>query len=131
VTEFSGDITNPTGIAFDNSVRCLLAAGWMASSIASTPFKEAVPFARALGVATGIAFDSSDIMFVGDRSGMIYKVNGIGEESPWAQLEPSVSAYHLAFGPRCLFVCHRTDRRQLDSVMRVNPDGEASVFYKD
>ena len=38
-------------------------------------------------------------LYVGDRTGTIYKVNGIGEETAWAELEPSVSAYHLAFGP--------------------------------
>ena len=60
-----------------------------------TPFKEAVAFARNLGVATGIAFDSQGLMHVGDRTGTIFKVNGIGEERAWTQLEPSVSAFHL------------------------------------
>ena len=63
-----------------------------------TPFKEAVAFARNLGVATGIAFDGTGVMYVGDRTGTIFKVNGIGEEKAWVQLEPSVSAFHLAFG---------------------------------
>jgi hypothetical protein len=58
-----------------------------------TPFKEAVTFARNLGVATGVAFDSSGVMHVGDRTGTIFKVNGIGEERAWAQIEPSVSAF--------------------------------------
>ena len=38
-------------------------------------------------------------MHVGDRTGTIFKVNGIGEERAWTQIEPSVSAFHLAFGP--------------------------------
>jgi sugar lactone lactonase YvrE len=95
-----------------------------------TPFKEAVPFVRNLGVATGIAFDDSDTMYVGDRTGTIYKVNGIGEESVWAQLEPSVSAYHLAVGPdNALYVAGPTVA-SFDSIMRVNEDGEVGVFYK-
>jgi sugar lactone lactonase YvrE len=95
-----------------------------------TPFKEAVPFARNLGVATGIAFDAADTMYVGDRTGTIYKVNGIGEETAWAQLESSVSAYHLAFGPDGdLFVTGPTVA-SFDSVWRINPGGEVSVFYR-
>ncbi len=66
-------------------------------------------------------------MYVGDRTGTIYKVNGIGEETAWAQLEPSVSAYHLAVGPdEALYVTGPTVA-SFDSVMRVDPDGEVSV----
>src|SRR4030095_13713901 len=80
--------------------------------------------------ATGIAVDHSDAMYVGDRTGTIYKVNGIGEETAWAQLEPSVSAYHLAVGPDdALYVAGPTVA-SFDSIMRVDQDGDATVFYK-
>lgn len=130
VTEFSGDITNPTGIAFDSTGQMFVSSRMDGNIYRITPFKEAVPFARNLGVATGIAFDRSDTMYVGDRTGVIYKVNGIGEESVWAQLEPSVSAYHLAVGPdEALYVTGPTVG-SFDSVMRVDDHGDASVFYR-
>ena len=130
VTEFSGDITNPTGIAFDSSGQMFVSSRMDGVVYRITPFKEAVPFARNLGVATGIAFDAADTMYVGDRTGTIYKVNGIGEETAWAQLEPSVSAYHLAFNPAGdLFVTGPTVA-SFDCVWRVNQRGEVSVFYK-
>jgi DNA-binding beta-propeller fold protein YncE len=130
VTEFSGDITNPTGIAFDSSGQMFVSSRMDGIVYRITPFKEAVPFARGLGIATGITFDGADMMFVGDRSGTIYKVNGIGEETPWAQLEPSVSAYHLAFGPDNYLYVTGPTVASFDSIMRVNPEGEVSVFYK-
>jgi sugar lactone lactonase YvrE len=130
INEFSGDITNPTGIAFDSTGQIFVSSRMDGSVYRITPFKEAVPFVRNLGVATGIAFDDSDTMYVGDRTGTIYKVNGIGEESVWAQLEPSVSAYHLAVGPdNALYVAGPTVA-SFDSIMRVNKDGEVGVFYK-
>jgi len=130
INEFSGDITNPTGIAFDSTGQIFVSSRMDGSVYRITPFKEAVPFARNLGVATGIAFDDSDTMYVGDRTGTIYKVNGIGEESVWAQLEPSVSAYHLAVGlDNALYVAGPTVA-SFDSIMLVNKDGEVSVFYK-
>src|ERR1700682_744561 len=130
ITEFSGDITNPTGIAFDSRGQMFVSSRMDGTVYRITPFKEAVSFVRNLGVATGIAFDQSDIMYVGDRTGTIYKVNGIGEESAWAQLEPSVSAYHLAVGPdEALYVAGPTVA-SFDSIMRVNADGEVGVFYK-
>jgi sugar lactone lactonase YvrE len=129
-TEFSGDITNPTGIAFDSTGQIFVSSRMDGNVYRVTPFKEAVPFARNLGVATGIAFDHSDTMYVGDRTGTIYKVNGIGEETAWAQLEPSVSAYHLAVGPdEALYVAGPTVA-SFDSVMRVDADGDVSVFYR-
>jgi len=130
ITEFSGDITNPTGIAFDSRGQMFVSSRMDGTVYRITPFKEAVPFARGLGVATGIAFDSDDTMYVGDRTGTIYKVNGIGEETIWAQLEPSVSAFHLAVGPdNALYVTGPTVA-SFDSIMRVAPDGGASTFYK-
>ena len=69
-------------------------------------------------------------MYVGDRTGTIYKINGIGEERVWAQIEPSVSAYHLAFGPdESLYIAGPTVS-SFDSIWRVNKDGETDVFFK-
>lgn len=130
VTEFSGDITNPTGIAFDSSGQMFVSSRMDGTVYRITPFKEALPFARNLGVATGIAFDRSDTMYVGDRTGTIYKVNGIGEDSAWAQLEPSVSAYHLAFGPDGNLYVTGPTVASFDSVWRISVSGEVSVFYK-
>jgi sugar lactone lactonase YvrE len=130
VTEFSGDITNPTGIAFDSAGQMFVSSRMDGTVYRITPFKEAVPFAMNLGVATGIAFDRSDTMYVGDRTGTIYKVNSIGEEIAWAQLEASVSAYHLAVGPdEALYVTGPTVG-SFDSVMRIDAKGEVGVFYK-
>lgn len=130
ITEFSGDITNPTGIAFDSRGEMFVTSRMDGTVYRITPFKEAVPFAQGLGVATGIAFDQDDVMYVGDRTGTIYKVNGIGEETAWVQLEPSVSAYHLAVGrDNALYVTGPTVA-SFDSVMRVAADGSVSTFYK-
>lgn len=130
ITEFSGDIVNPTGIAFDSTGQMFVSSRMDGTVYRITPFKEALPFARNLGIPTGIAFDSSDTMYVGDRTGTIFKVNGIGEETPWAQLEPSVAAYHLAAGPdESLFVTGPTVA-SFDSVMRVDADGNVSTFFR-
>lgn len=130
VSEFSGDVVNPTGIAFDSTGQMFVTSRLEGIVYRITPFKEAVPFARNLGVATGIAFDRADTMYVGDRTGRIYKVNGIGEETPWAQLEPSVSAYHLAMGPDDVLYVTGPTVASFDSIVRVDRDGEVSVFFK-
>jgi sugar lactone lactonase YvrE len=130
VSEYSGDIPNPTGIAFGPDGQMFVSSRLEGVVYKVTPFKEAVAFARNLGVATGIAFDRSGVMFVGDRTGTIFRVNGIGEERAWTQLEPSVSAFHLAFGPdNALYVTGPTVT-SFDCVWRINEDGETDVFFK-
>ena len=86
VSEYSGDISNPTGIAFGPDDEMFVTSRLEGIVYKVTPFKEAVAFARNLGVATGIAFDSKGLMHIGDRTGTIYRVNGIGEERAWTKI---------------------------------------------
>lgn len=130
VSEYSGDIPNPTGIAFGPDGQMFVSSRLEGVVYKVTPFKEAVAFARNLGVATGIAFDRSGTMYVGDRTGTIYRVNGIGEERAWTQLEPSVSAFHLAFGPDDALYVTGPTVTSFDCVWRINADGETDVFFK-
>jgi sugar lactone lactonase YvrE len=130
VSEYSGDITNPTGIAFGNDGQMFVTSRLDGVVYRLTPFKEAVAFARNLGVATGIAFDRAGVMYVGDRAGTIYKVNGIGEEKAWAQIEPSVSAYHLAFGPDDRLYVTGPTVTSFDSIWQIDQDGNPGVFHK-
>jgi sugar lactone lactonase YvrE len=130
VSEYSGDIPNPTGIAFGPDGDMFVTSRLEGVVYKVTPFKEAVTFARNLGVATGVAFDQDGVMHVGDRTGTIFKVNGIGEERAWTQIEPSVSAFHLAFGrDGSLYVAGPTVT-SFDCIWRIDPDGEVDVFFK-
>ena len=130
VSEYSGDIPNPTGIAFSPEGEMYVTSRLEGIVYKLTPFKEAVVFARNLGVATGIAFDREGLMHVGDRTGTIFKVNGIGEERAWTQIEPSVSAYHLAFGPDDSLYIAGPTVTSFDSICRIDPEGQTDVFFK-
>ena len=130
LSEFSGDITNPSGIAFDNTGQMYVTSRLDGTVYRLSSFGEPVAFAKDLGVATGLAFDRAGNLYVGDRTGTIHRVNAVGESTEWAQLDASVSAYHLAFGPDgALYVAGPTVS-SYDSVMRVDPSGEASVFFR-
>ena len=130
VSEYSGDVPNPTGIAFGPEGEMFVSSRLEGVVYRINPFKEAVPFARNLGVATGIAFDRNGVMHVGDRTGTIFKVNGIGEERAWTQIEPSVSAFHLAFGPDDSLYISGPTVTSFDSIWRINPDGDLDTFFK-
>ncbi|MET0645854.1 MAG: gluconolaconase [Pyrinomonadaceae bacterium] len=130
LTPVTGEIVNPTGIAFDSLGQMYVTSRLDGTVYRVTPFHEVVPFARDLGVATGLAFDRAGRMYVGDRTGTIHRVNGKGEAEVWALLEPSVAAYHLAFGPdEQLYVTGPTVSSS-ESVQRIDRDGRTSVFFK-
>src|SRR5207248_3004637 len=69
-------------------------------------------------------------LYVGDRSGTIFKIARDRQIFVFATLEPSVSAYHLAFGPKGnLFVTGPTNCG-FDSVHKIDPHGAVSSFYR-
>ena len=130
IEEFSGDIINPTGIAFDRIGRMFVTSRLDGTIYRVTPLKEVVMFAGELGIATGLAFNRQGEMFAGDRGGKIYRVNEIGEAVPWAELEPSVSAYHLACGPDDALYVTGPTVSSFDSITRFDDDGRGSVFFR-
>jgi streptogramin lyase len=126
---FLTDVVNPTGLAFNPDGEMFITSRYDGNVYKVTPFKESEVFARNLGTATGIAFNHEGKMFVGDRAGTIYAVNEIGESSTFATLEPSMAAYHLAFGPDGYLYVTGPNISSFDSVMRISPDGEVSRFF--
>ena len=65
----------------------------------ATPNGNISVYVEGMGVATGIAFDDERNMYVGDRSGTIFKISPERQIFVFATIEPSIAAYHLAFGP--------------------------------
>ena len=79
-------------------------------------------YATDLGVATGLAFSPDGDLFVGDRSGTIFRVRPDRQVETFATLPPSVAAFHLAYGPdSCLYVTAPTLATH-DALYRITPD---------
>jgi sugar lactone lactonase YvrE len=130
VTEFSGDIQNPTGIAFDAAGQMFVTNRADGVVLRVDQFREATSFVTDLGTATGLAFDRDGFLFVGDRTGTIFRIDRSGFATAWAEIEPSVSAFHLAFGPDGnLYVTGPTVSSN-ESVLRIDRLGEVSVFFR-
>jgi sugar lactone lactonase YvrE len=126
---FLTDIINPTGMAFSPHGEMYITSRYDGVVYRVTPFREVEEFARNLGIATGIAFDTEGRMFVGDRSGTIYLINEIGEPTTFATIEPSMAAYHLAFGPDGYLYVTGPTLSSFDAVLRISPDGEVTRFF--
>jgi len=128
--EMTAFILNPTGIAFDEHDRLVVSNRADGEVCQINRDDEVVPIASELGVATGIAFDKEGTLYVGDRGGTIFRVSGLGAVETWAILEPSVSAYHLAFDRDGNLFVSAPSLCSYDSVFRIDESGLDEVFFK-
>ena len=125
------DVLNPTGVAFDPKGQLYVTNRANGEVCRISYDTEAIPYAMELGIATGVAFDKDGLMYVGDRSGTIYQVAGLGSVTPFATLEPSVSAYHLAFDPEGNLCVCAPGLSSFDSISVFDKDGyKAGDFYR-
>jgi sugar lactone lactonase YvrE len=87
-------------------------------------------FVEGMNIATGLAFDGEQNLYVGDRKGTIWKISPERQIYVFATVEESIAAYHLAFGPdNHLYVTGPTTS-SFDSVYRVNPAGDVEIYYR-
>lgn len=130
VKPFLSELMNATGMAFDRAGQLYVSSRFDGTVYRVAPNGTMSAYAQGMGVATGMAFDGDENLYVGDRSGTIFKISRDRQIFVFATLEPSVAAYHLAFGPGGnLFITGPTTS-SFDPVYRISPQGEVSVFYR-
>jgi len=130
VTPFLSDLMNATSIAFDRAGQMYVSSRMHGTVHRVAPNGTMSVYAEGMGVATGIAFDRAGNLYVGDRSGTIFKIAPDRQIFVFATLEPSVSAYHLSFGPQGdLFVTGPTTS-SFDCVYKIDAQGSVSTFFR-
>jgi len=130
VKPFVTELMNPTGLALDRYGTLYVSCRNDGTIHRITPDGRATQWVEGMGIATGLAMDRDANLFVGDRSGTIFKISPDRQIFVFATLEPSIAAYHLAFSPSGeLFVTGPTTS-SFDRLFRITPGGEVSVFYR-
>jgi sugar lactone lactonase YvrE len=87
-------------------------------------------YAEGMGIATGIAFDKNENLYVGDRSGTVFKIGRDRQIYVFATIEPSISAYHLAFANDGTLYLTGPTTSSFDSVYAIDPHGKVATFYR-
>jgi sugar lactone lactonase YvrE len=127
---FLNELMNATSMAFDPRGTLYVSSRHDGFVYQVTPNGNMSVYVEGMGVATGIAFDGQQNLYVGDRSGTIFKIGPDRQIFVFATLEPSMAAYHLAFGPdKYLYVTGPTTS-SFDCVHRISDHGEVEVFYR-
>ena len=130
VKPFLSDVMNATSIAIDREGQLYVSSRHDGTVYRVAQNGTMSSYAEGMGVATGIAFDREQNLYVGDRSGTIFKIARDRQIFVFATLEPSVSAYHLAFDPKGdLFVTGPTTS-SFDAVYRIDTHGTVTNFFR-
>ena len=87
-------------------------------------------YAEGMGVATGAAFDAEGNLFVGDRSGTIFKINPQRQIFVHATLEPSVAAYHLAVNAAGTLFVTAPSLSSNEAIWAIEPNGDTRAWYR-
>src|SRR5580704_6216659 len=130
VKPFVAEMMNATSIAFDREGQMYVSSRHDGAVYRVGRNGTMSAYSEGMGIATGIAFDQEQNLYVGDRSGTIFKIARDRQIFVFATLDPSVSAYHLAFSPSGDLYVTGPTTSSFDAVYRVNPNGEAEVFYR-
>ena len=130
VEPFLSGIANPTSLAFGPDGYLYVSSRHEGMVYRVDQRGTLATFASQLGIATGLAFDAQGQLYVGDRRGAIHQVADNGTARVFARLEPSMTAYHLAFGDGGgLYVSYPTLSGS-DQIYRIAPDGTVEPFVR-
>ena len=127
---FLTEIMNATGLAVDNEGVLYVSSRYDGIVYQASANGNASVYVEGMGVATGLAFDQEENLYVGDRSGTIFKISRTRQIYVFATLEPSVAAYHLAFGLDGNLYVSGPTTSSYDAIFRISPAGEVETFYR-
>ncbi len=130
VKPFVSDIINPTGLIFDKSGNLLISSRSNGTIYSVNPDGQVEVYAEGMGVATGMAFDTGGNLYVGDRTGTIFKISPNRQIFVFATIEPSIAAYHLAMGPGDELYISGPTTSSFDSLYCVHPNGNVDVVCR-
>lgn len=128
--ELPVEVMNPTGIAFSPTGKMYVTNRADGALLRIERGEEAVLVTNGLGIPTGLAFGLDGDIYVGDRSGVINRVSESGIYERFAELEPSVAAYHLAFGPDGRLYVSSPGFWSHDAIYAVDKSGKVERFVK-
>jgi len=130
VKPYITDLLNPTGLAIDRDSNLFVSCRHDGTIHRVSPEGQSMQWIEGMGIATGLAFDRAGNLYVGDRSGTIFKIGPDREIFVFATLEPSLSAYHLAFSPSGDLYVTGPTTSSYERVYKITPAGEVSTFYR-
>jgi sugar lactone lactonase YvrE len=130
IKPFLHEMMNATGLALDRSGSLYVSSRYDGTVYRVAQNGTMTSYAEGMGVATGIAFDREGSLYVGDRSGTIFKIGRDRQIFVFATMEPSIAAFHLAFGNSGTLYVTGPTTSSFDAIYQIDPHGTVSEFYR-
>ncbi len=130
LAELPGQEMNPSGLALGPDGKLYVTNRALGELYVIDNDLEATRIASGLGIATGIAFDKDGLIYVGDRSGTIFRSEPGGIPEQFAMIEPSVAAFHLAFGPDGRLYVTAPGLASRDAIYAVDEQGRVETYLR-
>ncbi len=130
VTAFLKGIVNPTGLLFRPDGTLLVSSRHDGTIYEVSASGEMEVFAQGMGIATGLAIDGKENIYVGDRTGTVFKISPDRKIFVFATLEPSVAAYHMASSPDGELFVTAPSTSSFDSIFRIDPEGVVKIWRR-
>jgi len=127
---FTCEIMNPTGLAFSPDGQLYISSRHDGTVLKYTDFDHLDVVAEDLGIPCGLVFDSNGNLYVGDRTGKIWKIDKAGHKTEFVSLEPSISAYHLAIDCEDRIYVTGPTFAARDSLYRISVDGTVETILR-
>jgi sugar lactone lactonase YvrE len=128
---FLTDIANATSMVCDRAGALYVSSRYDGTVRKVQPDGSSEIVAHDLGVTCGLAFGSDGTMFVGDRSGTVFRIGSSAHVVPFVSLPPSLAAFHLAMGPGDTLYVTAPTMATYDHVYRIDRQGAVSVVSSE
>ncbi|MFQ5656763.1 MAG: gluconolaconase [Candidatus Methylomirabilales bacterium] len=132
----SGDVeplaaapVNPTGLALQPDGSLLTSSRYEGRVYRILPTGDMEVVAEDLGIATGLYLDDAGVLYIGDRTGTVYRLPPGGHAEAFASLPPSVAAFHLTRGPDGNLYATAPTLSNEDVIYRINRFGDAEPYW--
>ena len=116
---FSSAIVNPTSMAFDPDGRLYVLEPIRGHGLSRRAGRHAELFATDLGVACGLAFAPDGTLFVGDRSGTIFRVDASGRARRSRRCRPAWPRFIWRSAPTAASTSRRRRLARHDALYRI------------
>src|SRR5579875_681702 len=135
IRPFVRDLLNVSALAFGPDGYLYASSRAAGTVYRISPEGAVSTFAEGMGIATGLAFDQAGNLYVGDRSGTIFRLGPHGKHNAaeifvYATLEPSIAAYHLAFRDDGMLLVTAPTTSSHQPIHAIDPDGSPHIFYR-